>query len=150
SACVALIFFLLIRPPLRSTLFPYTTLFRSRIAKPNWLRAQAGVPCCEKCRIASAKIHEAMYPTGDATNGDLRASGRSFYSGVGVSCERCERVFTRLGAPRGRNPQLCCKLLKRQQHRWLGQANILGWFGIGLGSHWQHIHRVHDEWQGGW
>src|SRR5438309_3863404 len=56
---------------------------RTRIAKPNWLRAQAGVPCCEKCRIASAKIHEAMYPTGDATNGDLRASGRSFYSGVG-------------------------------------------------------------------
>src|SRR5437879_11732842 len=73
-----------------------------------------------------------MYPTGDATNGDLRASGRSFYSGVGDSCERCERVFTRLGAPRGRNPQLCCKLLKRQQHRWLGQADILGWFGIGL------------------
>jgi len=25
-----------------------------------------------------------MYPTGDATNGDLRASGRSFYSGVGI------------------------------------------------------------------
>src|SRR6266513_1339921 len=65
---------------------------RTRIAKPNWLRAQAGVPCCEKC----------------------------------------ERVFTRLGASRGRNPQLCCKLLKRQHHRWLGQADIVGWFGIGL------------------
>src|SRR5437660_11824076 len=57
---------------------------RTRIAKPNWLRAQAGVPCCEKCRIASAKIPEAMYPTGDATKGALRASRRSFYLGGGI------------------------------------------------------------------
>src|SRR5438132_1840015 len=55
---------------------------RTRIAKPNWLRAQAGVPCCEKCRIASAKIHEAMYPTGDATNGVFRDFVRIFYSCV--------------------------------------------------------------------
>src|SRR5438093_13677158 len=33
--CVYLLFFLVIRPPPRSTLFPYTTLFRSRLTHPN-------------------------------------------------------------------------------------------------------------------
>src|SRR5262249_57311277 len=45
---VALFFFLLIRPPPRSTLFPYTTLFRSvsalaaAVAAPSLVMAQNG------------------------------------------------------------------------------------------------------------
>src|SRR6202048_5499299 len=35
-ACVCVFFFLMIRRPPRSTLFPYTTLFRSRIAASIW------------------------------------------------------------------------------------------------------------------
>src|SRR5439155_20228639 len=33
---ITLFFFLLIRPPPRSTLFPYTTLFRSRLRSQAW------------------------------------------------------------------------------------------------------------------
>src|SRR5215204_7029180 len=33
-----LFFFLMIRRPPRSTLFPYTTLFRSRLSEPPWRR----------------------------------------------------------------------------------------------------------------
>src|SRR6266403_2515570 len=32
-------FFLMVRRPPRSTLFPYTTLFRSPLAEPRWLPA---------------------------------------------------------------------------------------------------------------
>src|SRR5437870_13007764 len=52
---------------------------RTRLAKPDSLRAQAGVPRCEECRIGSAKIHDAMYATGDATHAEWRASGRRWY-----------------------------------------------------------------------
>src|SRR2546422_8348536 len=34
-------FFLMIRRPPRSTLFPYTTLFRSRTCRPTWSSANA-------------------------------------------------------------------------------------------------------------
>src|SRR5436309_4593480 len=34
SLCLVVFFFLLTRPPPRSTLFPYTTLFRSHVAGP--------------------------------------------------------------------------------------------------------------------
>src|SRR5215471_19501081 len=34
--CLLLFFFLMIRRPPRSTLFPYTTLFRSASAPPDW------------------------------------------------------------------------------------------------------------------
>src|ERR1041384_8734421 len=34
SVCVAFVFFLMIRRPPRSTLFPYTTLFRSLLQSP--------------------------------------------------------------------------------------------------------------------
>src|SRR6266853_6651556 len=40
SAIVIIFFFLMIRRPPRSTLFPYTTLFRSPLLEP-WLRALA-------------------------------------------------------------------------------------------------------------
>src|ERR1041385_9350844 len=40
---VTLFFFLMIRRPPRSTLFPYTTLFRSRAPFPFW---NAGPPPC--------------------------------------------------------------------------------------------------------
>src|SRR5436853_3505818 len=34
--CLSAVFFLMIRRPPRSTLFPYTTLFRSRLAREHW------------------------------------------------------------------------------------------------------------------
>src|SRR3712207_7614272 len=45
---LCLFFFLMIRRPPRSTLFPYTTLFRSDFAEPaECLRTQPGVGCFE-------------------------------------------------------------------------------------------------------
>src|SRR6266536_5347781 len=38
-------FFLMIRRPPRSTLFPYTTLFRSP-PRPRWCRRRCRPPCC--------------------------------------------------------------------------------------------------------
>src|SRR5207249_10476665 len=40
SSLLTLILFLLLRPPPTSTLFPYTTLFRSRLNKVSWARLQ--------------------------------------------------------------------------------------------------------------
>src|SRR5437870_7169284 len=39
SSFIFLFFFLMIRRPPRSTLFPYTTLFRSRLLEPKGLKA---------------------------------------------------------------------------------------------------------------
>src|SRR5215831_20868947 len=45
--CVLFFFFLMIRRPPRSTLFPYTTLFRSRAAASCWASgAPPGVSSC--------------------------------------------------------------------------------------------------------
>src|SRR6266478_7891240 len=44
-------FFLMIRRPPRSTLFPYTTLFRSTI--PSW-----GWPCCPRVRRPDGRSEE--------------------------------------------------------------------------------------------
>src|SRR6266496_949209 len=43
-------FFLMIRPPPRSTLFPYTTLFRSRPARHPWCRS-----CCSPCPASASE-----------------------------------------------------------------------------------------------
>src|SRR6266581_464621 len=40
------LFFLMIRRPPRSTLFPYTTLFRSRGRRPRWRTSKARSRCC--------------------------------------------------------------------------------------------------------
>src|SRR5438309_4824961 len=53
SFCFLFFFFLMIRRPPRSTLFPYTTLFRSR---PRWSRSPApGLRCDARggCRVRS-------------------------------------------------------------------------------------------------
>src|SRR3712207_8147729 len=42
-----LFFFLMIRRPPRSTLFPYTTLFRSRVGWCRWLGGDGGPQCSE-------------------------------------------------------------------------------------------------------
>src|SRR4030095_17259071 len=46
--CLCIFFFLMIRRPPRSTLFPYTTLFRSREKKVSW-RSRARIQRCATC-----------------------------------------------------------------------------------------------------
>src|SRR5215204_5755406 len=49
KACVTLIFFLMIRPPPRSTLFPYTTLFRSGSSSAPSSSSPCGSPATSGC-----------------------------------------------------------------------------------------------------
>src|SRR5207244_11008667 len=46
SLCILLFFFLTIRPPPRSTLFPYTTLFRSKDLEPSDTRGRPLIGTC--------------------------------------------------------------------------------------------------------
>src|SRR3712207_7007016 len=55
---VLLFFFLMIRRPPRSTLFPYTTLFRSPCAAPVGARGRS-VPCDRPCPQCSGRVNLA-------------------------------------------------------------------------------------------
>src|SRR3989449_11115726 len=44
-------FFLMIRRPPRSTLFPYTTLFRSLMANRHWLEGIVANTCAERINV---------------------------------------------------------------------------------------------------
>src|SRR5438552_8660491 len=54
-----LFFFLMIRPPPRSTLFPYTTLFRSALGLPGrqskFLADQIVIHCCRLQNVVSGR-----------------------------------------------------------------------------------------------
>src|SRR5438132_6449820 len=60
-------FFLMIRRPPRSTLFPYTTLFRSNVKKR---------PACSELRWAYCN-HKATYFASYLTGGEIRGLMRS-------------------------------------------------------------------------
>src|SRR5437868_12458100 len=56
--------FLMIRPPPRSTLFPYTTLFRSLPARPRSRRPQGGAPAAERNDPVNDPIESRDGPAG--------------------------------------------------------------------------------------
>src|SRR3712207_8000310 len=70
-----LFFFLMIRRPPRSTLFPYTTLFRSHLMPPvQWLHRQVRVVCSFLLRFFSV-IHSSLFnPTKDRKSTRLNSS----------------------------------------------------------------------------
>src|SRR2546422_8395169 len=97
------IFFLMIRRPPRSTLFPYTTLFRSL------------VPLEDDCVLAPA-VGESARPIGEGEGGDLdldavRTGGRS----RGRSEEHTSELQSRL--------HLVCRLLLEKKKKMLGEGN---------------------------
>src|SRR3712207_9301923 len=59
-----LFFFLMIRRPPRSTLFPYTTLFRSRLVLDPYFRSEVLDPDLETAayRLDLARVHERSRP----------------------------------------------------------------------------------------
>src|SRR5947209_13669014 len=82
-----LFFFVMIRRPPRSTLFPYTTLFRStekmsgftRMYCYYWL-SHAGAGCKEAklevffCRISTKRCNRSMKRMFSSTNGDRKST----------------------------------------------------------------------------
>src|SRR5256885_2608410 len=58
-------FFLMIRRPPRSTLFPYTTLFRSGVGGPETERASAHSACAARVRRADEMAAHALRSPGE-------------------------------------------------------------------------------------
>src|SRR5688572_33358078 len=75
-----LLFFLMIRPPPRSTLFPYTTLFRSLAAIVGGGLFTA--------KMVLTPFHTAFFPSDHARSGPLRV----------LPVERTDRKSTRLNS----------------------------------------------------
>src|SRR5439155_20108649 len=68
------LFFLMLRPPPRSTLFPYTTLFRSRVFKrpiyPRFYRIRI-----DRDRINGVPDTLAIYPRSEEHTSELQSRG---------------------------------------------------------------------------
>src|SRR2546426_9200132 len=96
-------FFLMIRRPPRSTLFPYTTLFRSKSAPPKWTsprtRPQLGFPGPEDGRSPAANC-----PAGPSSSLAARWTRR----------ERSEEHTSELQSP----CNLVCRLLLEKKKKY--------------------------------
>src|SRR2546430_12300572 len=55
DACLVFFFFLMIRRPPRSTLFPYTTLFRSSICSTLDITPEAATPGRDSASVATSR-----------------------------------------------------------------------------------------------
>src|SRR2546428_13292456 len=97
----------MIRRPPRSTLFPYTTLFRSRAARAAHLRSSNPILACGARRLAAAALPRGGGPYLESREpGPLRAGEgveRSRAGGAGRTCGRGarsrSRVRLRLASP---------------------------------------------------
>src|SRR5258707_8324921 len=67
---LSIFFFLMIRRPPRSTLFPYTTLFRSPVPAP----ARAGRPAGRRRRQAAERPRARRLPAGQGTRSEEHTS----------------------------------------------------------------------------
>src|SRR3712207_8280200 len=70
------VFFLMIRRPPRSTLFPYTTLFRSRAALRRQLGEPRGGGASAELRPPDAQLHAAGAEAARRRHEQLRAARR--------------------------------------------------------------------------
>src|SRR5438270_10614642 len=77
SLISSLFFFLMLRRPPSSTLFPYTTLFRSALAYPTFRMLDTGSPLLVRVSLllSLSLSHAAMYaPQGDRKSTRLNSS----------------------------------------------------------------------------
>src|SRR3712207_7440638 len=72
-----LFFFLMIRRPPRSTLFPYTTLFRSHLVQKQYEQAETGFRRFIQAHPRDRLVPEAMYWLGESYLQRNRARERS-------------------------------------------------------------------------
>src|SRR2546429_4652536 len=91
-------FFLMIRRPPRSTLFPYTTLFRSRV---SWKEA----------RLALAREPGSVTPVVGATLGSVEEAGERL-----AVCARQARSEEHTSELQSRLHLVCRLLLEKKKH----------------------------------
>src|SRR5437868_13299437 len=90
----------MIRPPPKSTLFPYTTLFRSRKSEGDWMVAAAAL-------VASSRVKARLR----SMTGDYRAQG------AGRSEEHTSELQSRF--------DLVCRLLLEKKKHNVKQSWVL-------------------------
>src|SRR5256886_12921881 len=83
SYLVLFFFFLMIRRPPRSTLFPYTTLFRSRRGSPGWTRCLPS-STSRPTRRARPRIRRRQ-PRGERSRGPSQLH-QHFHHGASLEC----------------------------------------------------------------
>src|SRR4030065_1425457 len=98
SRSVSLFFFLMIRRPPRSTLFPYTTLFRSTVLYYFMVRVGGGPNCSAtsdlfKSRIFSANAMPKKDPSARASCPACGAITHTRYDAEDASCPHCQQRF---------------------------------------------------------
>src|SRR3989441_8095804 len=119
----------MIRRPPRSTLFPYTTLFRSRLSEPERRRARA-VARARHRRCPDAARRGRRAPRGRGAHrvrlGSRRASVRSGRRGAG------DRARTRHGAPSSGRSERPSNLYRDARRPGAGRAMRLVVVGGGI------------------
>src|SRR2546430_3918128 len=78
----------MIRRPPRSTLFPYTTLFRSRVGKPTWEGIMKSGAGNTRALCGAALLSVLTAPAALAVP--------SFARQTGMACEACHTVYPEL------------------------------------------------------
>src|SRR3712207_9067894 len=91
-----IVFFLMIRRPPRSTLFPYTTLFRSRAQSMDALSSQANL-AGYRAVIEAAEAYGKALPMMMTAAGTV-AAAKVFVMGAGVAGLQAIATARRLGA----------------------------------------------------
>src|SRR2546429_4695393 len=95
-------FFLMMRRPPRSTLFPYTTLFRSELGDDpvrvdrDFGRAERGRPLGKPCRADALELGAYAFSSGGAAALDLDGLDELAQHESRVAQERVERVRAEL------------------------------------------------------
>src|SRR2546422_1400533 len=104
-------FFLMIRRPPRSTLFPYTTLFRSRI--PRLLKAVAPVPL-DGCPASEAVVERRLDIRRDRKSTRLNSSHG--YISYAVFCLKKKKKVRKKHSTEPKPPNSRSRSAPRQRH----------------------------------
>src|SRR5690606_39817172 len=108
--CISLFFFLMIRPPPSSSLFPYTTLFRSDLLAVD-LHALGGSHC-EALQVLTDEIvtparleYDQIWLTGISDRKSTRLNSSHVKISYAVFCLKKKKPQTQYRRPRSRTAQ---------------------------------------------
>src|SRR5687767_15755213 len=102
----------MLRRPPRSTLFPYTTLFRSRRIPPDRRTSRPGSPARAGGGFRPGRRREQAIPRSEEHTSELQSlaylvcrlllekkkkTGMTFWSHIGISMHSCEKIYVSVG-----------------------------------------------------
>src|SRR5437764_5480120 len=104
--------FLMIQPPPRSTLFPYTTLFRSRVRNIRALNGRFNTSITHAYSIVIGSKHITLNATGGGIQGDVLATDNK------------DRKSGSAGMPRPISYAVFCLKKKKKKHNHIMTTKI--------------------------